>query len=174
VDPAAINALLRRCSTRLQNEIEPLRQARSNQLEQLIVAGLLHHLAPARCPLVPESSSRSGQGASEYLPLRGTNTTLQPHPLHAPLPGFRPRAPPSPTGYRGRRLRADCRARWGPPPPGPSTGSAAPMQPSRASTSEQQKELLLAVVGGPAGRRGLLQETRGGAERIGLIFHRPS
>ena len=42
VDPRAINQLLPALLSRLQNEIEPLRQARSSQVQQLVV-GLLHH-----------------------------------------------------------------------------------------------------------------------------------
>ena len=165
VDPAAINALLPALLTRLQNEIEPLRQARSNQLEQLIV-GLLHHWRQRGALVVPELFGRSGQG-SEYLHSGGTNTYPFNRIPYTPRFGFSAPRPTFPTSYRGKGgfeqlVRDGGRPTWA------QHWLSRTLQPSQSLNSEQQKEVLLAVVAALLDA-GLLQETRGGAERIWAI-----
>ena len=144
VDPQAINALLPALLSRLQNEIEPLRQARSSQVQQLVV-GLLHHWRQRGGLDVPELLGKDGKG-SDYL-LSGGNDTFVFNQKITHTPRFGPTSarPSFPTSHRGKGgfeqlVRERERPTWA------QHWLQRTLEPSSPLDPEQQKEALQAVV----------------------------
>lgn len=168
VDPAAITALLPELLSKLQNEIEPLRQIRTSQVQQL-VSGLLHHWRQRGGFDLPELLGEANKG-SAYLSSGGTETfvlnTRIPH-----TPRFGPSAPKPNyiTSYRGKGnfeqlVREKGPITW------PQHWLERTLQPSKTLDSEQQKEALQAVIDALLGA-GLLIEIPG--ERAARIWAIP-
>ena len=144
VDPQAINALLPALLSRLQNEIEPLRQARTAQVQQLVV-GLLHHWRQRGGVEVPELLGQDGKG-SPYLLSGGSDTyVLNQKITHTPRFGPTSARPIFPTSHRGKGgfeqlVRERERPTWA------QHWLQRTLDPSHPLDPEQQKEALQAVV----------------------------
>ena len=166
VDPTAISKLLPALLTRLQNEIEPLRNLRLIPLQQLVV-GLLQHLRQRGGLALPELVGRGGK-ASEYLESGGVNT--YPFNQIPYLPGFG-RSSTRPlflTSYRGKGsfeqlVRESGRPTWA------QHWLQRTLAPSVPLDAEQQKESLNAVVEALCQAELLLQFSGGRGERIWAI-----
>ena len=168
VDPAAITALLPELLSRLQNEIEPLRQIRTSQVQQL-VSGLLHHWRQRGGFDLPELLGEANKG-SAYLSSGGTDTfVLNTRILHTPRFGPSAPKPNYITSYRGKGnfeqlVREKGPITW------PQHWLERTLQPSKTLDSEQQKEALQAVIDALLGA-GLLIEIPG--ERAARIWAIP-
>jgi DEAD/DEAH box helicase domain-containing protein len=166
VDPRAVGELLPPLLSRLQNEIEPLRQARTGQVHQL-VAGLLHHWRQRGGLDVPELIGSDGKG-TEFLLSGGANTYPFNQIPYTPSFGRSASRPTFPTSYRGKGgfeqlVRDGGRSTW------PQHWLARTLSPSQPLDGEQQKEALQAVVAALL-EAGLLVEVPGNkGERIWAI-----
>jgi DEAD/DEAH box helicase domain-containing protein len=144
IDPQAINALLPALLSRLQNEIEPLRMARSAQVQQLVV-GLLHHWRQRGGLAVPELLGHDGKG-SAYLLSGGSDTyVLNQKITHTPRFGPSSARPSFPTSHRGKGgfeqlVRETGRPTWA------QHWLQLTLAPSQPLDPEQQKDALQAVV----------------------------
>jgi len=144
VDPQAINALLPALLSRLQNEIEPLRMARTAQVQQLVV-GLLHHWRQRGGLAVPELLGHDGKG-SAYLLSGGSDTyVLSQKITHTPRFGPTSARPSFPTSHRGKGgfeqlVRETGRPTWA------QHWLQRTLAPSQPLDPEQQKDALQAVV----------------------------
>ncbi|MCT0225546.1 DEAD/DEAH box helicase [Synechococcus sp. CS-1328] len=157
VDPARIQNLLPPLLTRLQNEVEPLRNVRIPQLQQLVV-GLLHHLRQRGAIAVPELVGLDGKG-SEYLSSGAENTFKFNQILHTPRFGGSSTRPIFLTSYRGKGsfqqlVREKGRPTWS------QHWLARTLETSQPLDVEQQKEALQSIVGALT-EAGLLQEFSG-------------
>ncbi|MCP9820013.1 DEAD/DEAH box helicase [Synechococcus sp. Cruz-9H2] len=166
VDPARIQALLAPLLSRLQNEVEPLRNARIPQVQQLVV-GLLHQLRQRGAIAVHELVGLDDKG-SEYLSSGAENTFKFNQILHTPKFGRSSTRPIFLTSHRGKGnfqqlVREKGRPTWS------QHWLTRTLEASTPLDAEQQKEALNAVVAALTGA-GLLQEFSGGrGERIWAI-----
>jgi len=172
VDPGAVNKLLPPLLSRLQNEIEPLRDLRPGPLQQLVV-GLLQHLRERGAIALPELVGREGKG-SEYLESGGVNTFPFNQIPYTPKFGRFSSRPIFLTSFRGKGgfeqlVRESGRPTWAQHwlqrtlTPASSADADLPLD------AEQQKEALNAVVEALCDA-GLLQQFSGGrGERIWAI-----
>ncbi len=157
VAPDAVGRLLAPLLSRLQNEIEPLRQARTGQLQQLVI-GLLHHWRQRGALDLPELFGASGKG-SEFLFSGGINTYPFNQIQYAPNLGKATSRPSFPTSHRGKGgfeqlVRESGRPTWA------QHWLSRTLDPNKPLDSEQQKEVLQAVVAALI-EAGLLLEIQG-------------
>lgn len=166
-DPRAVGALLPALISRLQNEIEPLRQARTGEVHQL-VAGLLHHWRQRGGLDLPELIGRDGKG-TEYLLSGATDTfVINNKILYTPRFGPSAARPTFPTSYRGKGrfeqlVRDGGRNTW------PQHWLTRTLRPRQPLEYEQQKEALQAVVAALLEAGLLLEITGKKNERIWAI-----
>jgi len=155
----AAAALLHRCRTKSASPpaAAPLEQLESWGCCTLGQRGAL---------VVPERFGRAARAANIH-PAAQHHTPSNASPTRR-ASGFGPR-PTFPTSYRGRAASSSC-ARWGPPLGQHCKPQTAAQQ---SLNSEQQKEVLLAVVAALLDR-GLCMETAAGLSASGLFHHRPA
>ncbi len=167
VDPAAVAKLLPALLTRLQNEIEPLRDLQLVQLQQFVV-GFLHHLRQRGAVVLPELVGRDNK-PSEYLLSGGSDTyVLSEKILHTPKFGPASSRPIFLTSFRGKGrfeqlVRESGRPTWAQHWLARIVAATSPLD------AEQQKEALNAVVEALCNAALLLQFSGGRGERIWAI-----
>ncbi|MEB3323121.1 MAG: DEAD/DEAH box helicase, partial [Synechococcaceae cyanobacterium] len=163
VDPERIEALLPHLGSRLQNEVEPLRQFEPAQLHRLLV-GFLHHLRQRGAIAVPELLGPDGQ-LSEYMASGGRNTFPFNRIPHTPNIGRYTSRPIFLTSYRGKGafeqlVREKGRPTWA------QHWLARTLTPSIPLDAEQQREALHTVVAALTEAGLLLQFQGSRAERL--------
>jgi DEAD/DEAH box helicase domain-containing protein len=168
VDPAAVNKLLPGLLSGLQNEIEPLRGLRLEQLQQLVV-GLLQHLRQRGALALSELVGRDGT-VSRYLESGGEDTYLFNQIPHTPKFGRTASRPIFLTSTRGKG-RFEPLVRDSGPPSWAQHWLLRTLTPTPAVQldTEQQKEALNAVVDGLCQAGLLLRFSGGRGERIWAI-----